>query len=400
MGSSLKTKSPVRWESAPTGLTRPAEEVTSRLSMTSGSLLLIALCAVTPKPLTRRAITFANSESATSSARYSVHIPPSYDSGRPTPVVLVFHSAMMNGDLMARLCGLSEKADRSGFVVVYANGTGSTPLFLYWDAGGVRGRVSDDVGYVAKLLDDLATVVNVDPKRVFATGMSNGAMMCYRLAAELSDRIAAIAAVAGTMAIEDCRPRRPVPVLHFHGTKDGLVLFGGPDERTNGPRRDRRPGAAAARRSARGRRPGRRPHGHRAHGLGRPAATRGTAAPTSCSQLDRRLARARARARRVLDAAFAERVRPWPQILLALLRRAARRAERPRRPARDRLPAAARGAPGAAAVAPRRALGEGRARRHPHLALPLTHRLLGQLVGAERPSVSHALASSVATRGS
>ena len=139
---------------------------------------------------------------------------------------------MMNGAMMARFCGLSEKADRSGFVVVYANGTGTTPLFLYWDAGGVRGRVSDDVGYVARLLDDLATVVNVDPRRVFATGMSNGAMMCYRLAAELSDRIAAIAPIAGTMAIDHCQPRRPVSVLHFHGTKDGLVLFGGPDERT------------------------------------------------------------------------------------------------------------------------------------------------------------------------
>jgi polyhydroxybutyrate depolymerase len=56
-------------------------------------------------------------------------------------------------------------------------------------------------------------------------------MMCYRLAAELSDRIAAIAAVAGTMAIESCQPRRPVPVLHLHGTKDGLVLFNGPDDR-------------------------------------------------------------------------------------------------------------------------------------------------------------------------
>ena len=62
--------------------------------------------------------------------------------------------------------------------------------------------------------------------------MSNGAMMCYRLAAELSDRIAAIAPIAGTMAIEHCQPHRPVSVLHFHGTKDGLVLFGGPDERT------------------------------------------------------------------------------------------------------------------------------------------------------------------------
>ncbi len=162
---------------------------------------------------------------------YSVHIPLSYNYRKPSPVVLVFHSAMMNGSLMARFCGLNAKADQSGFVVVYANGTGSTPLFLYWDAGGVRGRASDDVGYTAKLLDDLATVVHVDPKRVFATGMSNGAMMCYRLAAELSNRIAAIAPVAGTMAIDHCHPSRPVPVLHFHGTKDGLVLFDGPDER-------------------------------------------------------------------------------------------------------------------------------------------------------------------------
>lgn len=166
------------------------------------------------------------------SRSYLVHIPPSYRPGTPAPVVLIFHSAMMNGSSMAKFCGLSEKADQAGFVAVYANGTGSTPFFLYWDAGGVRGRVSDDVGYVAKLLDDLETVVNVDPRRVYATGMSNGAMMCYRLAAELSDRIAAIAPVAGTMAIERCQPRRPVPVLHFHGTKDGLVLYGGPDERT------------------------------------------------------------------------------------------------------------------------------------------------------------------------
>jgi polyhydroxybutyrate depolymerase len=146
-------------------------------------------------------------------------------------VVLAFHSAAMNGQGMARFSGLSEKADASGFVVVYPNGTGATPLLLYWDAGGVRGRPADDVGFVARLLDDLATVVNVDASRVYATGMSNGGMLCYRLAAELSDRIAAIAPVAGTMALEACHPTRPVPVLHFHGTEDRLVLFGGPDER-------------------------------------------------------------------------------------------------------------------------------------------------------------------------
>lgn len=199
--------------------------------MTSGSVLFVTLSALTSTwlPPGDHVREFQFGGLARS---YSVHIPPSYESRKQTPVVLVFHSAMMNAALMARFCGLSEKADQSGFVVVYANGTGSTPVFLYWDAGGVRGRVSDDVGYVARLLDDLPTVVNIDPKRVFATGMSNGAMMCYRLAAELSERIAAIAPIAGTMAIDHCQPRRPVSVLHFHGTKDGLVLFGGPDERT------------------------------------------------------------------------------------------------------------------------------------------------------------------------
>jgi polyhydroxybutyrate depolymerase len=76
-----------------------------------------------------------------------------------------------------------------------------------------------------KLLDDLARVVKVDQKRVYACGMSNGAMMCYRLAAELSERIAAITPVAGTIAIEVSKPKRPVPVLHFHGTRDTFVPF-------------------------------------------------------------------------------------------------------------------------------------------------------------------------------
>ncbi len=198
--------------------------------MVFGSFPLLALTLLSVNPLAPgdHIRSLAIGDQARS---YAVHVPPSYDPGRPTPVVLALHAAAMNGAAMARFCGLNETADRSGFVVVYPNGTGSTPFFLYWDAGGVRGRPSDDVGYVAKLLDDLATVVHVNRRRVYATGMSNGAMMCYRLAAELSDRIAAIAPVAGTMAIEACRPRRPVPVLHFHGTKDGLVLFGGPDER-------------------------------------------------------------------------------------------------------------------------------------------------------------------------
>jgi polyhydroxybutyrate depolymerase len=133
----------------------------------------------------------------------------------------------MNGSIMAAFCGMSAKSDEAGFIVVYPSGTGKKP-FLFWNAGGdweEIGRKPDDVAFIGKLLDDLATIVNVDEKRVYACGMSNGGMICYRLAAEMSERIAAIAPVAGTVAIEVSAPKRPVPVLHFHGTNDGLVPF-------------------------------------------------------------------------------------------------------------------------------------------------------------------------------
>ena len=162
---------------------------------------------------------------------YLLHVPPDYDPREPAPVVLALHGAMMNGSMMAAFSGLSEKADEAGFLVVYPNGTGVANLLLTWNCGGLLGKLAenqpDDVAFVAALLDDLATVVRVDPKRVYAAGMSNGGMMCYRLAAELSDRIAAIAPVGGTMAIGTCKPKRPVPVIHFHGTDDQLVPFEG-----------------------------------------------------------------------------------------------------------------------------------------------------------------------------
>lgn len=159
---------------------------------------------------------------------YIVHVPPSYDPRKPTPVVLAYHGASMIAEQMPWLTNLSKKADRAGFVVVYPNGTG---VIQTWNAGlfpSKNGKNKpDDVGFTVKMLDDLEAVLNVDKKRIYATGMSNGGMMCYRLAAELSDRIAAIAPVAGTMALDKPEPKRPVPVLHIHGTADTLVPFEG-----------------------------------------------------------------------------------------------------------------------------------------------------------------------------
>ena len=166
---------------------------------------------------------------------YQIHIPPGYDPAKPTPLVLALHGASMDAPTMERFTGLSAKSDQAGFVVVYPNGTGPGQILLTWNSGAFPGpltkRKVDDVGFLCKVLDDVANIVNVDNKRVFCTGLSNGGMMAYRLAAEQSERIAAVAAVAGTMVCDECKPKRPVPILHMHGTKDSLVPFEGTEKK-------------------------------------------------------------------------------------------------------------------------------------------------------------------------
>lgn len=162
---------------------------------------------------------------------YLVHIPPKYNSKKPTPVILAFHGGGANADNMVVFSGLNKKSDEAGFIVVYPSGTGRLEKILTFNGGnccgyGMTNKI-DDVEFTRKILDDLARSANIDPKRVFATGMSNGGIMSYLLASELSDRIAAIAPVGGPMGMETCKPKRPVSVIHFHGTDDEHAPFKG-----------------------------------------------------------------------------------------------------------------------------------------------------------------------------
>jgi polyhydroxybutyrate depolymerase len=134
------------------------------------------------------------------------------------PVVINFHGGGSNAAQQRRYSGMDAAADRHGFVVVYPDGTGLRPgqrHLLTFNAGrccppATRHQV-DDVGFTHAIIKTLAGRIPVDPRRIYATGMSNGGMMAHRLAAE-SPYIAAVAPVAGQLNVSAFAPRRPVPV--------------------------------------------------------------------------------------------------------------------------------------------------------------------------------------------
>ena len=177
---------------------------------------------------------------------YFVHVPPRVSEGQPLPVVLAFHGGGGNASGFKAYAGLDALADRQGFVVVYPDGSGRLGRrLLTWNAGGCCGYAAaqnvDDVGFALAVLRDVARNVSVDPARVYATGHSNGAMMAYRMAIDASDRIAAVAPVAGAMQAPGFPPPRPVPVLHIHSVDDPRALYAG----GLGPRRFRARRAAS-----------------------------------------------------------------------------------------------------------------------------------------------------------
>jgi polyhydroxybutyrate depolymerase len=142
----------------------------------------------------------------------------------------MFHGFPGSGSEFETITGMDQNSDQEGFIVVYPDGFGTGRLRT-WNAGDCCGPAMesniDDVGFVSSLIDYLETKANIDPRRVYAAGMSNGAMLCHRLGCELSGRIAAIGAVSGTIMTDSCDPSRPVPVIMIHGTLDPAVPFDG-----------------------------------------------------------------------------------------------------------------------------------------------------------------------------
>lgn len=164
---------------------------------------------------------------------YFLHVPDAVlRSAQRVPLVIDLHGGGGNGRIAAAMTGFTAKAEREGFIVVYPNGTGPREdILLTWNAGGCCAHAMingvDDVGFIAALIDKLVRERPVDSRRVYVTGMSNGAMMAHRLAIALPDRIAAIAPVVGALFGDERPPRGPVAALIINGALDRAVPVDG-----------------------------------------------------------------------------------------------------------------------------------------------------------------------------
>ena len=161
---------------------------------------------------------------------YRLYIPTAYDGSEPVPLVLNLHgytSDAFGQDLYANFRVI---ADTANFLIVLPNGTLDGFGQRYWNCFIEPGIGVDDVAFLSDLIDSISANYNVDANRIYSTGMSNGGFMSHALACELSNKIAAIASVAGSIdedRLPACDPQHVMPVMQIHGTEDETVPFDG-----------------------------------------------------------------------------------------------------------------------------------------------------------------------------
>ena len=172
---------------------------------------------------------------------YRLHVPPAAASGKPLPLVLNLHGATQNAQLEEITSDMDPNADMNGYLVAYPDGTRISKVLTPdpiaknaqygWNAGMCCGlpvtKHINDVGFLLKVISDIAAKTPVDLRRVYMTGISNGGMMAYAMAAEASGHIAAISSVSGQVEIPVIHPTRAVPTMEFHSVNDPIAKFDG-----------------------------------------------------------------------------------------------------------------------------------------------------------------------------
>lgn len=157
---------------------------------------------------------------------YLVTVPDVAAKGEPLPLVIDFHGLAEGATAHAELTGLGPLGEREGFVSVFPQGSGNLDGWAAVPGGSAAGP-NVDVDFVVTLLDRLERDLCVDLSRVYAVGVSNGAMLVSMLVCRMADRFAAVAPIAGITVYDDCEPSDPVPALTMHGTADPILMFNG-----------------------------------------------------------------------------------------------------------------------------------------------------------------------------
>lgn len=154
---------------------------------------------------------------------YLLHVPPNLDRTKPAALVLSLHGAGGWPAMQRDLSRWNELADREGFIVVYPSGRDSAGPRI-WETTGER-----DLRYIADLIDKLRGDYNIDPRRIYATGFSNGGGMCFALACKMPDRFAAVGLVGAALLQPStwCKSTAPVPMIGIHGLRDPAAPYRG-----------------------------------------------------------------------------------------------------------------------------------------------------------------------------
>lgn len=160
---------------------------------------------------------------------YILYVPSNYTGTTEVPLVFNFHGYGSTHNEQMNYGDFRALSEQEGFLIAHPLGTvdsnGNTHFNVGWGTSTV-----DDVGFTSALIDELSSNYMVDQKRIYSTGMSNGGFISYKLACELSDKIAAVASVTGTMTVgqqNNCTTTHPVPIMEIHGTNDTTVPYGG-----------------------------------------------------------------------------------------------------------------------------------------------------------------------------
>lgn len=158
--------------------------------------------------------------------KYLLYTPSSLNSNNPAALVIGFHGGSTTNARFARTTLFHRLADEQGFLVAYPNGINAN-----WNDGrGTANPDIDDVGFVTKLIAEIKNLRKVDSRRIYATGISNGAFMVQRLACEKSEIIAGFSAIAGSMGValrKSCNPSKPVSMMIINSPEDRFVPYKG-----------------------------------------------------------------------------------------------------------------------------------------------------------------------------